>query len=183
MFSHKWNCYFQNKIKMFCLPVPTLIYCTCERIIYFQDWSAYSAAGKYVARSWEYINSSRTHECGNWDWGRAIPRKGIHKWDFPCSAPTFIREGSLPGYIFTMVVVAAGLLIDGGAELLVGGAALGGLHRNALLLVHTIINSRSSGCLQTMMDITVCMVGSRYYLWISKGGGKCKPAARPCGIE
>ncbi len=43
---------------------------------------------------------------------------------------------SLPGYIFTVVVVAAGLLIDGGAELLVGGAALGGLHRNALLLVH-----------------------------------------------
>jgi hypothetical protein len=25
-----------------------------ERFIYFQDWSAYSAAGKYVDRSWEY---------------------------------------------------------------------------------------------------------------------------------
>jgi hypothetical protein len=23
--------------------------------------------------------------CGNWDCGRAIPRKGIHKWDFRCS--------------------------------------------------------------------------------------------------
>jgi hypothetical protein len=33
-------------------------------------------------RSWEYINRSQAHECGNWDWGRAIPRKGIHKWDF-----------------------------------------------------------------------------------------------------
>ncbi len=41
---------------------------------------------KYVDRSWEYINHSQTHECGNWDWGRAIPRKGIHKWDFRCSA-------------------------------------------------------------------------------------------------
>ncbi len=40
---------------------------------------------KYVDRSWEYINSSQTHECGNWDWGRAIPRKGIHKWNFRCS--------------------------------------------------------------------------------------------------
>jgi hypothetical protein len=40
---------------------------------------------KYVNRSWEYINRSQTHECGNWDWGRAIPRKGIHKWDFCCS--------------------------------------------------------------------------------------------------
>ncbi len=36
-------------------------------------------------RSWEYINRSQTHECGNWDWGRTIPRKGIHKWDFRCS--------------------------------------------------------------------------------------------------
>ncbi len=34
---------------------------------------------KYVDRSWEYINRSRSHECGNWDWGRAIPRKGIQK--------------------------------------------------------------------------------------------------------
>ncbi len=33
------------------------------------------------------INRSQTHECGNWDWGRAIPRKGIHNWDFPCSVP------------------------------------------------------------------------------------------------
>ncbi len=41
---------------------------------------------KYVDRSWEYINRSQTHECGNWGWGRAIPRKGIHKWDFHCSA-------------------------------------------------------------------------------------------------
>ncbi len=26
MYSQKWNCYFQNRIVMFCLPVPTLIY-------------------------------------------------------------------------------------------------------------------------------------------------------------
>ena len=38
-----------------------------------------------VGRSWEYINHSQTHECVNWDWGRWIPRKGIHKWDCPCS--------------------------------------------------------------------------------------------------
>ncbi len=41
--------------------------------------------GKYVDRSWEYINRSQIHECGNWDWSCAIPRKGIHKWDFSCS--------------------------------------------------------------------------------------------------
>ncbi len=38
------------------------------------------------------INHSQTHECGNWDWGRAIPRKGIHKWDFLCSAyPLYVK--------------------------------------------------------------------------------------------
>ena len=31
------------------------------------------------------INSSQANECGNRDWGRAVPRKGIHKWDFRCS--------------------------------------------------------------------------------------------------
>jgi hypothetical protein len=40
---------------------------------------------KYVDRSCDYINRSQTHECWNWGWGRAIPRKGIHKGDFRCS--------------------------------------------------------------------------------------------------
>ncbi len=30
---------------------------------------------KYVDRSWEYKNRSQTHECGNWDWSWAVPRK------------------------------------------------------------------------------------------------------------
>ncbi len=61
--------------------------CVCERFIYSHDRSAsYSAAGKYVERSWDYINRSQTHECGNRDWGVAIPFLGIHKWDFRCSA-------------------------------------------------------------------------------------------------
>ncbi len=43
---------------------------------------------KYVDRSWDYINLLQTHECGNWGWGRGIPRNGIHKWDFRCSVKT-----------------------------------------------------------------------------------------------
>ncbi len=35
---------------------------------------------KYVDRSWEYVNRSQTHESGKWDWGHAIPRKGIHRY-------------------------------------------------------------------------------------------------------
>ncbi len=37
---------------------------------------------KYVDQSWENINRSQTQECRNWDWGRAIPKKGIHECDF-----------------------------------------------------------------------------------------------------
>jgi hypothetical protein len=32
------------------------------------------------------INPSQTCESVNWDRSRAIPKKAIHKWDFPCSA-------------------------------------------------------------------------------------------------
>ncbi len=57
-----------------------------ERFIHSHDRCAYSALGNMwiVDRSWEFINRPQTHECGNWD-ERAIPRKGIHKWDFRCS--------------------------------------------------------------------------------------------------
>ncbi len=33
-----------------------------------------------------YVDRSQTHECGNWDWGRAIPFLGTHKSKFLCSA-------------------------------------------------------------------------------------------------
>ncbi len=32
--------------------------------------------------SWEYINRSQTHECGNWDWGPDIPFLGIFVSNF-----------------------------------------------------------------------------------------------------
>ncbi len=38
------------------------------------------------------INHSQTHECGNWDWGRAIPFLEIHKGDFRCSAQKYIAQ-------------------------------------------------------------------------------------------
>ncbi len=60
--------------------------CFCEWFIYSHHLSAYSAVGKYVNRSWEYINRSQTHECGNWGRGCAIPFLGIHKWGFSCGA-------------------------------------------------------------------------------------------------
>jgi len=56
--------------------------CFCDRLIFSSYRSAYSAAEKYVCQTWEYINRSQKHECGNWDWGRAIPFLGIHKSKF-----------------------------------------------------------------------------------------------------
>ncbi len=92
--------------------------CVCEWFIYSHDWSAYSAAVKYVDRSWKYVyNRSQTHECGNWDWCRAIPFLGTHTWDFRCSAvgtvhpltvgtlPTTIAESSYSSALFRWTVI------------------------------------------------------------------------------
>ncbi len=57
--------------------------CVCERYIFPQSICLFWCR-KYVDRSREYKNCSKTHECGNLEWGCAIPRKGIHKWDFCC---------------------------------------------------------------------------------------------------
>ncbi len=76
--------YFQNRIIMFSLPISTLI-CLWENCTSRMGLSILLQLNMYVDRSWEYINRSKTHECGNRDWGRAIPRRGMHKWDFRCS--------------------------------------------------------------------------------------------------
>ncbi len=58
---------------------PNFHSCVCERFIYSQDQSTYFPAAEKEDRSWEYITRSRTHECecGNRDWGCAIPFLGI----------------------------------------------------------------------------------------------------------
>jgi hypothetical protein len=78
MYSQKWTVrppYFQNRVIMFCLPIPTLIYL-------WEIGCLFCCSEMYVDRSWEYINRSRTHECRNWDWGLAIPLLGTHKLNF-----------------------------------------------------------------------------------------------------
>ncbi len=55
---------------------------------------------KYVDRSWDYINRSQTYECWNWGWGRAIPRKGINKWDFCCSAVCWWLQNLILRYTY-----------------------------------------------------------------------------------
>jgi len=55
----------------------------------FPRWRCHFCWRKYVDRSWEDINRSQTHECGNWGWGRAIPRKGMYKRNCRCSVGTW----------------------------------------------------------------------------------------------
>ncbi len=49
----------------------------------------------HVDRSWDYINRSQTHECGNWGLGHAIPRKGIHtvNWIFVAVQALYKEKG------------------------------------------------------------------------------------------
>ncbi len=90
VYSHKWNCYFQNRIIMFSQPVPTLIY--LWEFYIFPGYVCLFCCRKICGPILGIINRSQTNESGNWDWGRAIPRKGIHKWYFSCSVQ---RQGCL----------------------------------------------------------------------------------------
>ncbi len=62
--------------------------CVCERFIHiFQRSICLFCCRKYVDWSWEDINRSETHECENWDWGRANSQKRNTEMGFslPCS--------------------------------------------------------------------------------------------------
>ncbi len=69
-----WNKYSQKRNIGASVPISTFM-CLWTNYI-FPRWVCLLCWRKYVDRFWEYINSSQTHECGNWGWGRAIPRKG-----------------------------------------------------------------------------------------------------------
>jgi hypothetical protein len=71
--------YFQNRIIMFCLLIPTLIY--LWEIYIFPGWVCLFCCSQICGPILGIYNRSQTHECGYWDWGRTIPRKGIYKWD------------------------------------------------------------------------------------------------------
>ncbi len=66
------NKYSQERNCAATVPVPTFMFLWA---IYIFLWSVCLFCCRKIGagRTWEYIARSQTHECGNWDWGRAIP--------------------------------------------------------------------------------------------------------------
>ncbi len=77
-FTRKRNCAATVPISTFMCLWGTYVFPQWICLFFCNNmWSCWPILG--------YINRSQTHECGNWDWGRAIPFLGIHKWYFRCS--------------------------------------------------------------------------------------------------
>ncbi len=84
MYSQKWNCAASVFPKH---NYNVLSPNSCTHLSVRDLYTAFPGSVLSILdRSWDYVNYSQTQECGNWDWGRTIPRKGTHKWDFCNSA-------------------------------------------------------------------------------------------------
>ena len=80
MYSQKWNCaasLFPKRNYNVLSPNSYTHISVRDLYIFPRIGSVYFAAAQYVDRSCEYINRSQTHECRNWERGRAVSFLGI----------------------------------------------------------------------------------------------------------
>ncbi len=96
-----WNKYSQKRNIGASVPISTFM-CLWANYI-FPRWVCLFCWRKYPGNI--HINRSQTHECGNWGWGRAIPRKGIYKRNCRCSVVS-----EVPAVLFCSSMVFNGLL-------------------------------------------------------------------------
>jgi hypothetical protein len=77
------NKYFPEKKLRVSVPISTFI---CLWAIYiFPQLVCLFCCRKICGPILGIYNRSQTLECGNWDWGGAIPFLRKHKWDFRCN--------------------------------------------------------------------------------------------------
>jgi hypothetical protein len=79
---------FSKRIVMFCLQDITLIY--LWEIYIFPGLVCIFCCRELCGLILGIYKSLPDAWMWNWDWGGAIPRKGIHKWDFPYSVRFFV---------------------------------------------------------------------------------------------
>ncbi len=111
MYYQEWNCtaslFTKQNYNVISLNSHTHMSHISVRVYIFPGSAClFCWSQKYVDRSWEHIIRSQAHEYRDWDWGRAIPRNGIHKWDFRCSVEGDI-EPFLVAPLATAVTAAA----------------------------------------------------------------------------
>ncbi len=90
--------YFQNRIIMFCFSIPALIY--LWEIYIFPGLVCLFCCSQICGPILGIYKSLTDTKCGNWDWGRAIPRKwyingifvavqkAVNSTYFLCSVPS-----------------------------------------------------------------------------------------------
>ncbi len=94
MCSQKWNCAAR--------PCSQFLHsCVYERFINYKNQSASLAAEKKEDRSWEYINRSQTHDCGNWETERynsvlEITGAQFNFWEYIIRNQKFILDSHRP---------------------------------------------------------------------------------------
>ncbi len=97
MYSQKWNCALCSAASIF----PKQNY----NVLSPNSYTHKSVRDLYIPGSvclfllqpnmWtdpRYINRSQTHDCGNWEWGRAIPRKRNKKMGFSLQCNNIAAE-------------------------------------------------------------------------------------------